>query len=158
MNLKPWQVFVFSLVPLALVFTGVIVGSMRGVDAERETFPAPAPGATGPAQSTAAPAPPGSVVLDITARNTAWDKRSLTAPPNAQVTVRLNNQDAGVAHNISFSRSKATAATPLAPGAKGSLLTGVASENVSFTTPAGGTYYFQCDVHPDQMNGTFLVR
>ncbi len=26
-----------------------------------------------------------------------------------------------------------------------------------FTTPAAGSYYFQCDVHPDQMNGSVVV-
>jgi hypothetical protein len=28
-----------------------------------------------------------------------------------------------------------------------------------FTAPSTpGTYYFHCDVHPDQMNGTFIVQ
>jgi hypothetical protein len=44
---KTWQIFVFSLIPLALVFAGVIIGSLHGSDSEAEVFPtAPAPAAT----------------------------------------------------------------------------------------------------------------
>ena len=32
------------------------------------------------------------------------------------------------------------------------------SEKLTFTTPGAGTYYFHCDFHPDQMNGTFTVK
>ena len=40
---KTWQIFVFSLVPLALVFAGVIIGSYHGSDSSLEVFPTPAP-------------------------------------------------------------------------------------------------------------------
>ena len=43
---KTWQIFVFSLIPLALVFAGVFIGSIHGSDSEREVFPTPAPAAT----------------------------------------------------------------------------------------------------------------
>jgi hypothetical protein len=43
-NIKPWQIFIFSLLPLALVFAGVIIGSMHGIDSEKEEFPTTAPG------------------------------------------------------------------------------------------------------------------
>lgn len=54
-----WQVFIFSLIPLALVFTGVIIGSMHGVDSEKEEFqPEAAPPATSPTRA------PGSSLFD----------------------------------------------------------------------------------------------
>ena len=42
-SFKSWQIFIFSLIPLALVFAGVIGGSLHGSDSELEEFPAAAP-------------------------------------------------------------------------------------------------------------------
>ena len=82
-------------------------------------------------------------------------RRSITASPGAQVTVTLQNQDSGVAHNIAFyTNNKATDSI-----AKGNLISGPATEDVSFTAPASpGNYFFRCDAHPDTMTGTFAVR
>ena len=80
---------------------------------------------------------------------------TLEAPPNTEVTYTLTNNGANP-HNIAFYDAKGGA--ELAPGSLGEILAGGASETVTFTTPGPGTYYFQCDVHPDQMNGTFTVR
>ena len=40
---KTWQIFVFSFIPLTLVFIGVIGGSLDGVDSNLEKFPTPTP-------------------------------------------------------------------------------------------------------------------
>ena len=55
-----WQVFIFSLIPLALVFAGVIVGSMHGKDSNMEDFDAapPPPPAGSPTRA------PGSSLFD----------------------------------------------------------------------------------------------
>jgi hypothetical protein len=58
---KSWQIFVFSLIPLALVFTGVIIGSIHGVDSEPEEFPEPP---TQPLPSTSPTRAPGSTLWD----------------------------------------------------------------------------------------------
>jgi hypothetical protein len=57
---KSWHVFLFSLIPLALVMTGVIVGSVHfsGGDSEAEVFPTPAPG------SGSYAAPPAGFLAD----------------------------------------------------------------------------------------------
>lgn len=57
MNVKIWQLIAFSLVPLALVFLGVIIGSLRGIDAEKEQFE------PGGYFAPAAPAAPSYLVL-----------------------------------------------------------------------------------------------
>jgi len=44
---RAWQVFIFSLVPLSLIFIGVIGGSFHGKDSHKETF-APPPAAASP--------------------------------------------------------------------------------------------------------------
>lgn len=40
---KAWQIFVFTLIPLALVLAGVILGSIHGSDSEPEQFQRPVP-------------------------------------------------------------------------------------------------------------------
>jgi plastocyanin len=156
---KSWQIFVFSLVPLALVFTGVIIGSMHGLDSSKETFPAAAAASTsgggsggsgGP--SSAAPAAPGT--LSLTASNLSFDKRSLTALPNTQTKLQFENKDGGVLHNFSiYTNNRATTKIFV-----GELTTGPSTTTYTFTSPAAGTYFFRCDSHPDQMTGTFNVK
>ena len=155
---KAWQVFVFSLVPLALVFAGVIVGSMRSTDQSGEVFPTVPAGAGsgGPSSSSGltggTPAAPGT--LTITARNLAYDKRTLTAPPNTQTRLQFTNEDAGVLHNVAiYTNNRAT--TKIFAG---ELTTGPSTTTYTFTSPAAGTYFFRCDSHPDQMTGTFNAR
>ena len=42
---------------------------------------------------------------------------------------------------------------------KGDTITGPATTTYTFTAPdEAGTYYFRCDVHPEQMNGDFVVQ
>ena len=53
-----WQVFIFSMIPLALVFAGVIIGSVHGLDSDPEVFPSSPPPATSPTGA------PGSSLFD----------------------------------------------------------------------------------------------
>ena len=147
---KTWQIFIFSLVPLALVFMGVIVGSMHGIDSDKEVFPTAAPAATGAAPT---PSAPGETVLQLRASNLLFDKRALTASPGP-VTIQFDNADAGVLHNFALYNNSSAAQKIFG----GDLITGPAVTNYKFTAPAAGTYYFRCDVHPDTMNGSFTVR
>lgn len=99
------------------------------------------------------PAPVASNV--VTATDNKFDKATLEAPPSAAVTFEFKN--AGKAkHNLHF-LDKAGGAT-LAPGAEGKIIDGGQSDSVSFKTPAAGSYFFQCDLHPDQMKGPFTVK
>lgn len=138
--------------PLALVFAGVIIGSMHGVDSEKEVFPTPAPRAT--TAPLAAGTTVSGTVLQIAARNLLFDKRALTAAAAAPVTISFDNQDASVLHNVTvYTDNRAT--TKIFGG---DLITGPSKTDYKFTAPAAGTYYFRCDVHPDTMNGSFTVR
>jgi plastocyanin len=158
MVFKAWQVLLFSLIPMALVFMGVFVGSMHGVDSEAEDFPTPAPRASGGGPGgPAATVPAGTTLIQVTARNLAFIERTLRAPASTQVTVRLNNEDAGVTHNVAFYRSRTATTQPLVDGAVGPLFPGPDVRDFSFTTPGRGNYFYRCDVHPD-MNGTFIVN
>jgi plastocyanin len=95
------------------------------------------------------------VNVTLVAENTSYDLKSITASAGVQVTITLDNKDAGVLHNVAFYTDR-TASSPIHVG---ELLTGPATEDVVFTAPSTpGTYFFRCDVHPDQMNGSFIVQ
>jgi plastocyanin len=87
----------------------------------------------------------------IEATDNAFDKNRLVAPPETEVTFTLTNAGANP-HNLSFYESSGGAEL-----ATGEIISGGAAQ-VTFTTPALGEYYFQCDVHPDQMNGVLSVE
>jgi plastocyanin len=149
---KPIQIFLFSLVPLALVFAGVIFGSMNGVDSDLEEFPtAVANGGGGPPPT---PSAPGETVIQLRAANLAFDKTSLSATANQPVNVQFENADAGVLHNFAL-YVNASASQKIFGG---ELTTGVTTVNYKFTAPAAGSYFFRCDVHPDTMKGSFASR
>ncbi len=152
---KVWQIFIFSLIPLALVFSGVIVGSFHGVDSEKEVFKAPptAPPST-PGGGGTSPSAGGGGSITLTAKDQKFVQRTLNARPNTQVTVVMENQDAGVLHNFSVYQNNR--ATDKIFG--GDTFAGPSSKSFTFSTPGPGNYYFRCDVHPETMNGAFSVR
>ena len=91
----------------------------------------------------------------VTASDSKFDKATLEAPPATKISYELKNAGK-VKHNIHF-MDKAGGDT-LAEGAEGKIIDGGATDTVSFTTPAAGNYYFQCDLHPDTMKGAFVVK
>jgi plastocyanin len=145
------QVLLFSLIPLALVFAGVIIGSAHGTDSELEVFPTAAPTS---AAAVPTPSAPGETVLQLRAANLLFDKRTLSATANSPVTIQFDNADARVLHNFALYNN--SSATQKIFG--GDLTTGPIVTTYKFTAPAAGTYFFRCDVHPDTMTGSFVTR
>lgn len=92
--------------------------------------------------------------LEIKAVDSTFDRATLEAVAGAETTVRLINDDSGVPHNISFYEDDSAEVAI----AEGELFPGVATEELTFTAPAAGTYYFKCDVHPNTMTGELVVR
>ena len=150
---KTWQIFVFSLIPLALVFAGVVIGSMDGIDAEREVFPTQAPHAENGA-GPPTPSAPGETVIQLVAEGILFDQRALTAAANAPVTVQLDNRDVGVQHNFSLYTDRSANQNIF----MGEIVVGPIVQNYSFDAPAPGSYFFRCDVHPDTMTGSFTFN
>jgi plastocyanin len=96
----------------------------------------------------------GPAVVTIVAQNIKFDKGTITATAGLDVTVTLDNRDAGVLHNIAFYTNRS--ATSKIFG--GAIITGPATETFTFPAPGAGNYFFRCDVHPDTMTGTFIVQ
>jgi plastocyanin len=135
---------VFAVASAALYSAATLIGEPKSGAAEATTD-----GGAGPTT------PGGPVTVTLVAKNLTFDKRTIAASPGADVTVTLDNQDAGVAHNVSFYTNKG-AGTKIFTG---NLTTGPAKVEEKFKAPtAPGNYFFRCDAHPDQMTGTFTVK
>lgn len=106
------------------------------------------------AKENAAPAgcSPSGASLAIGAKDTAFDKDCLAAPAGEPFTVAFKSDDAQP-HNIAVleghSSTKVLFRGEIFPGPK----------TTTYDVPAlkAGTYAFHCEVHPDQMKGTFVV-
>ena len=150
-----------SLVLVALIGVGVwTVFQSAGPDAEAsppltafmprgETPPATQP-APGPQTAPAAPCRPSGTEVQVTARNLAFDKDCLAAPANTTFTIRFDNADPGVPHNVSILSGDQ-------PRFAGEIVNGPEVVTYRVNALQGGTFEFRCDVHP-QMRGTFVVQ
>lgn len=88
----------------------------------------------------------------VVAQGLQFSTAEIDLPADEGSTVTLDNEDAGVPHNIAIYTDD-TLADALFTG---EIITGV--ETVDYDVPAlaEGQYYFHCDVHPD-MQGTVIV-
>jgi plastocyanin len=106
------------------------------------------PAATGAAPAAAAGAP------TVTTTDNKFSQTTLKGEAGKEFSVALTNRGK-VPHNINFLDKKG--GSPLTPGSTSKIISGGASGTLTFTPAAAGTYYFQCDVHPGEMFGTFTV-
>jgi plastocyanin len=91
----------------------------------------------------------------VTATDNKFDKKSLEGAVGKEFTVTLENKGKAK-HNLAF-YDKA-GGKELAPGATSKIIDGGQSDTIKFIPPTAGKFYFQCDVHPDQMSGDFTVK
>lgn len=87
----------------------------------------------------------------VAAENLAFDKELLEFPQNSAVTLVFENRET-VPHNVSIYEEEGGEAI-----FTGEILDTEGEVTYEFTTPTAGTYYFQCDVHPSQMQGEVVV-
>lgn len=111
--------------------------------------PTPSP----PSPSPTATCEPSGTSLAVTGENISFDKDCLAAPAGQSFTIEFANMDADIPHNVAIYRSPETQDDFF----KGEIFNGVETRTYQVGSFNAGTYYFQCDVHPDQMNGTFIV-
>jgi len=115
----------------------------------------------GPTPPPASPTPvgtPAGTVIEVStpADNAlAFVPNSLDAPANTDVTIRYLNESS-VPHNIQVFNGPDNSAPSL--GATTIESGPAATEELTFTTPGAGDYYFWCDVHQAAMSGTLHVQ
>ena len=85
----------------------------------------------------------------------AFDKKTITVPAGAQVTVNYNNKDGGVYNGFSVYVDQ----TAQQPVFVGDGIIGPGNTTYSFSAPVQkGTYFFRSDNHPNSMTGQFIVQ
>jgi plastocyanin len=73
----------------------------------------------------------------------AFSTATLTAPADSAFTIRFDNQDAGVQHNVAISDQAG------AEVFKGEIFPGPGSRDYAVPALKAGTYTFVCTVHPN---------
>ena len=97
-----------------------------------------------------------SVLAPVGASGTGFEQTCYAAPAKQAFTITFDNKDTSITHNFAVYD---TQGGKYIFGAKPTqLVTGPGTATYKVTPQAPGTYYFQCDVHPTLMNGTFIVR
>jgi len=96
-----------------------------------------------------------NVIINLTAKNIAFNTRTITVPAGSNVIVHFDNQDAKTPHNLAIYESDVAQKAIF----QGKIITGPAKITYNFVAPdQPGTYFFRCDVHPTIMKGQFVVE
>jgi plastocyanin len=112
------------------------------------------PQSSGTAGGGAGPLQVGSTTPTVSASSAVgFDQSQLLFVANQPITLTFNNNNAGVPHNVGIYDTPAKAKELF----KGDPVTGVATATYNVPAMAAGTYYFQCDIHPN-MHGDVIVK
>ena len=134
---------------VAPMIAAVLLAACGGEEPQNQVSPQP----TTPAE-TASPSPEATgdaVELELEAEDVRFEEDTLKAPAGAGIVMKFKNRDGQIPHNFALYESKGGTAI-----FQGEVDTG--SQTYEFAAPdEPGKYYFQCDVHPDRMNGTFTA-
>jgi cytochrome c oxidase subunit 2 len=95
------------------------------------------------------------VVIELVARDSAFDKDTITVPAGVHVMIDFDNQDIGVPYNFAlYTTPAATEPIFIGPVVDGPQRT----IYPHFAAPPAGEYFFCCDAYADRMAGTFVVK
>ena len=136
------------------------VGAAVTTPASVATSQATTPAASATAAATGAATTPsagGTAMLEIASPDDEkFDKKELTAPAGAKVTLTYTN-DSDLAHNWHLFNGSDANARSLA---QTKIITGPnEKDTITFTAPTKpGRYFFHCDVHPTTMTGFLVVQ
>ena len=95
---------------------------------------------------------PSGTSLALTAENHAFDKDCLAVRAGEAFTIRFENRDTD-RHNVAILPSHTSTETLF----QGDILAGPKSTVYAVPNMKAGTYHFHCEIHPNLMNGTFIV-
>jgi plastocyanin len=139
------------VLPILAILAIGLVAAACGDDDEEESTATRTP--SGSPAATATPAA-GATQIEIVAAALGFNKGSLEATAGQPFTITLDNQD-DVSHTFQIYTEEGgdeiagVEPSTVSPGSTGTLTTTIAEP---------GEYYFQCDFHPEQMNGTLTVK
>jgi plastocyanin len=106
------------------------------------------------ANATPAPAASGAAVVQLVAKNIAFDKTTLDVAAGQPFAIDFKNDDpAGVQHNVQIRKADGSIVADPAP------IDGGAQTTYAYDALPAGTYTFICKVHPiPAMTGTLTVK
>ncbi|MDQ6928892.1 MAG: cupredoxin domain-containing protein [Actinomycetota bacterium] len=96
---------------------------------------------------------PSGTSLVLSADNIAYDKDCLAAPAGQAFTIAFANRQKGISHNVVILKSQG--GDVLFRG--GDPFPGVKTQVYNAPPLPAGEYHFHCEVHPDAMQGKFIV-
>ncbi|MCA1844724.1 MAG: cupredoxin domain-containing protein [Actinobacteria bacterium] len=95
---------------------------------------------------------PSGTSLALTAEGHKFDKDCLAVPAGESFTISFDNRDDD-RHNLAILPSHTATETLF----QGDIIPGPKSTVYAVPNMKAGTYHFHCEVHPNLMNGTFIV-
>src|SRR5256885_214285 len=95
---------------------------------------------------------PSGTSLALTAENHTFDKDCLAVRAGEAFTIRFENRD-NDRHNVAILPSHTSTETLF----QGDIVAGPKSTVYAVPNMKAGTYHFHCEIHPNLMNGTFIV-
>ena len=131
---------------------GLRVAVAAGVLAVAGVGSGPAWAENTPGGSKATSCAPSGTSLALTAETHKFDKDCLAVTAGESFTIRFDNRDSD-RHNVAILPSHSATETIFA----GDIVPGPKSTVYAVPNMKAGTYHFHCEVHPNLMNGTFVV-
>lgn len=110
-------------------------------------------GAAANRSKTTAPGPNEETELKLVGKALRFDKRELQATADEPFTIVFDNREA-VPHNVAIYRSGPPARDHLAAT---EVESGPKRQELAVPALSAGTYFYQCDVHPQTMTGALRV-
>ncbi|MBN9491987.1 cupredoxin domain-containing protein [bacterium] len=146
-------IMLIAIAALFLTFLPMLaITGLGDLNASNGYVPSPTAAPSGSPTAAASPAQGGNAVT-ISAHSIAFDKTSVTVPAGP-VSITFDNADKGTMHNLHvFDGNSNSGKTE----GKTSLKIGPNTQTLHLNLQKG-TYYFQCDVHPDRMKGTITAK
>lgn len=143
------------LFPALLLLAIALLAAACGGDDEGDGGETASPTET-PTEQPTETAPAGTTAEIAMIPSIQFNKAELTIAANSEVTVTFDNQDTNISHNWA-AYTDDSAAEAIA-GANENICAAPCSGEVTLPPLEPGRYFFRCDVHPTQMNGTLIVQ
>lgn len=108
----------------------------------------------GPPTAASVTSENGSGAITVVAESTSFSVERIEVQAGATTTIALQNRDA-VAHSLTVYADESPEGDVTAD--TGEIAGGESGESVVFFA-AAGEHAFRCEIHPDKMRGTLVVR
>lgn len=105
-----------------------------------------------PAPTAPLTAPPGGVLVRMSADRLAFDSSQVSVPAGKTVLLAFENKESAP-HNVAIY----TDSSLTSPISIGETFSGPDTKAQQFGPLAAGSYFFRCDLHPD-MKGTLIAE